>query len=577
MTTVTAATVVDGSAWRRREGPGCSAAVDHAGADGDDRAGHGFLLWGAGGYGVVLVVVLVACLRATGGHLVYVLDDPAIHLSVADRIVHDGTWGVEAGHFQSASSSPLWTALVAVTMAVSPLPDAVNPLVLNVAAAVAVVAVLGANQTVLRPSLRRPLDVGAAVVLVVAVLFLPGLTLVGMEHTLHMALVLGAVVLFHRCIEGGPVRSPTWPALPAWAPYALLALATLTRVETAFVAAGLATAHLAGCVPGWGPDGGTAAVGRTVRRAALVAASAAVPLGALAATTKLAGQGMLPSSILAKSQTDDQALHNTFLRAALKRLTADPLLAALVVLAVAALVLGWRQRRRYVFPAVTFVVAMVLHVGLARVGWYERYQAYLVALGTLVALQIAAEALPVARRRARPALAPLLVATALALTGTKLALTADAPLAARDTYEQRYQAARFLARYYDGVPVATGELGYVSLLHRGPVTDVLGLGDYEVLRERRRTHQQPSPDYWADLARRRGVDVVAVYPSTLGDRTPPTWVLAGEWTLDRRTVTAFEPTFQFWGTSDEAAARIRRQLREFADDLPAGVTVHLRG
>jgi len=55
-----------------------------------------------------------------------------------------------------------------------------------------------------------------------------------MEHTLHIAFVLGAVVLFHRQATD---RS-AWG--PAWLPYLLLGPATATRYETLFVAAGMA-------------------------------------------------------------------------------------------------------------------------------------------------------------------------------------------------------------------------------------------------------------------------------------------------------------------------------------------------
>ena len=55
---------------------------------------------------------------------------------------------------------------------------------------------------------------------------------------------------------------------------------------------------------------------------------------------------------------------------------------------------------------------------------------------------------------------------ALLLCSTKISLTVEVRKAVADTYQQRYQAARFLAEYYDGEPVATTELGYISLLTR---------------------------------------------------------------------------------------------------------------
>ena len=206
--------------------------------------GWAFFVWGSAAYLVATLVVLAIGLRRTDGRLVYVLDDPAIHLSVARALAEHGTWGVVPGQFESASSSPTWTVLLAGWLRVVPGPDSIAPLVLNVAASLAVVAVLASVQRVLRPGIGRPLDVLATVALVIVVLFLPGLTFVGMEHPLHIALVLATVASFHRRQVGWSV-----PGRP-WLPYVLLVAATLTRFETAFLAVGIATALL---VTGSGP------------------------------------------------------------------------------------------------------------------------------------------------------------------------------------------------------------------------------------------------------------------------------------------------------------------------------------
>jgi hypothetical protein len=544
------------------------------------RADRSFLAWGVASYAVVLGAVLALALRAADGHLVYVLDDPAIHRSVAANLVDHGTWGVTPGHFESASSSPLWTLLLAALVAVAPATGAAGPLLINAVAAVAVIAVLGANQTVLSPSRRRPGDAAAVTLLVVVALFLPGLTTVGMEHIVHMALVLGAIVLLHRQGLGELGR---WPR---WLPYALLALATLARLETTFVAAGLALALLARCRPVWGPGERACAWRTQARRAALAGAAAAIPLAAVAAATRLGGQGWLPNSILAKSRVENTL--TPAYRLPVERLTADPLVGVLAVGLVVALVAVWRRPVRFAFPAVVAVVTVAFHVSLARVGWYERYQGYLVALLVYAGLELAGDVLgvraagpgavaapgpgPAGTGGARPAVGALLVLALLPFCGTKVFLTVDAPLAVADTYEQRYQAGRFLARYYPGEPVATGELGYVSLMHDGPITDLWGLGDYEVL-QARMEDEHPDAEYWSALAARRGFQVAAVYPSTIGFDTPPDWLLAGWWTLPRRTVTAFEPRFEFWATSPQALLRLQEHLRDFTDDLPGAVEV----
>lgn len=106
---------------------------------------------------------LTGLLWRTGGTFVYVIDDPAIHLTMARRLAFDGTWGVVPGEFQSASSSPLWVVLLAPGQRLlGGRIGEVAPLVLALVAALAAVRVLGPDLDVLRPGRRRPLDVLAA-------------------------------------------------------------------------------------------------------------------------------------------------------------------------------------------------------------------------------------------------------------------------------------------------------------------------------------------------------------------------------------------------------------------------------
>jgi hypothetical protein len=528
----------------------------------------GFFRYGAASYLFVIGAVLVRALSRSEGKLVYVIDDPAIHLSVARNLAEHGTWGVVPGHFESASSSPLWTIALATWIKLVPGPDSVAPLALNIAAALAAIAVLGAGQRIVQPSWRRPFDVVAVAVLVTIVLFLPGLAMTGMEHSLHIALVLGSVALFHRIATDRPRPGP------AWLPYALLALATLTRFETAFVAAGLAVALFVAPREGSSRMAVDDPVSRA-RRPVLVLASSAIPLAAYATFNHLMGQGWLPNSVLAKAAVGGTSAGG-FVWDTLARFNSDPLVGCLAAVAVVALLVNQRRWASWTLPAIVVVATTGLHIALARVGWYERYQAYVIALGVYLVIDLLGSELPAVRLPPAHAIVACGVAVVgLLLAGNKPAATVKANEAVGETYDQRYQAALFFERYYDGRPIATGELGYISLYHDGPLTDVLGLGDHEVLQEWQRSDGWPTAEYWDDLAQRRGVEVVAVYPNTLGGRVPDSWIQVGKWDLDRWVTTVPSDQFQFYATTPEGVGPLRDHLVEFEDELPGGVTTSL--
>jgi hypothetical protein len=399
-----------------------------------------------------------------------------------------------------------------------------GPLVLNIGGALITIAVLGANRRVLAPSWRRPFDALAVAALCVVVLFLPAATALGMEHILHTAVVLGAVITLTRAADG----ARRWG--PPWLPFALLGLATLLRFETVFVTAGLVAAELARLLPDWRDPGRQLTWPGQLRRAGLVAASSAVPLAVFAVANRAMGQGWLPNSVLSKGQTTSGE-GNLDWESILDRLTQDPMLALGVLAVAAVLVLDWRRPRSSTFPAIVGVVAAAGHLVFAQIGWYDRYQVYLIALVAFTLLTAAGDHLPADRRPpARSAAVPLLVALVLLVSATRLELTSDVPSAIADTYQQRYQAALFLERSYDGLPVATSELGYISLAHDGPLTDMLGLGD-----PRGAARHRPAPA--GELLVRAGPGARLRRGSDAADRArpgEPTGVDAGRRAAPRR-------------------------------------------
>jgi len=524
---------------------------------------------------VVTVVALYAATTAlTSGTFVYPLDDPAIHLSVARRLVHDGTWGVVAGEFQSASSSPLWTLLLAPTQWVAEgAAGELVPLALALAAALVAVRVLGDDLAVLRPGPRRPVDAVAVVAVVVGLAFLPGLAFMGMEHTLHAALVLALAAAVEARWAGGGPRAADRVPVPRWAPVALAAAATATRYETGGVVVALAVGlAVAGLGPWRDPDTPPAPARRRVGAVAALAATAAAVVGGVGAVSLAFGQGLLPNSVVLKS-VGDRGDTRRSPAAALERLVGDPLLVAFAVVAVAVLAATAVARRRgrvvpggAAFPAAVTLVAILVHAELGAVEASLRYQGYLYGLGTWTVLRV----LPLL-----PALAPRLAglpagAVVLLLVPAaahQVEATLSAPREAAITWEQRYQVARFLAEAYREAPIAISELGYISLYHDGPLTDVYGLADHEVLEAR--LDGRADAAFWRDLTERRDVEVVVTYDFSLGGDVPPEWIRVAEW----RSPDAYFEVTRFWAAAPEHTGPLIERLRAYEPELPPGVEV----
>ena len=296
--------------------------------------------------------------------------------------------------------------------------------------------------------------------------------------------------------------------------------------------------------------------------AAGVLAAAGLPVVAFGLVNKALGGSWLPNSVLAKGQlTGDESDTALGPVDSIGRLSQDPLLSTLFGLAVAYIVLRG-VRGRAAAPAVVVVVATPLHAVLADVGWYERYQSYLLAVGVYFLLAAIAEVPPALRQRCLAAVCVL----GILFGTTKISLLLRAPRSADEMYRQQYQAGLFLDRFYDGQPVATDQLGYISYFHDGPITDFAGLGDREVLEAPEDV--QPR-ELWNDLATERGFRVVVLYDVVAAFNIPDGWVRVGEWQIDGEPITGVSSELVFFATRTDEIEPLQDHLRAFEADLPS--------
>lgn len=320
--------------------------------------------FGAGTLTVVagIIALVHSMLAACGGEWVYPLDDSYIHMAVARNLQAHGTWGVTPDAFSSSSSSPAWVVLVAGLFRAFGASEWV-PLLANGVLAVGVVGIF--SWWASRPSPPGAAQVPgwgrvAAVVVAIGLAPLPALVVQGMEHVFQIlttsGLLLGGAILLsgHRRIA--------WVAGVA----VFAALAPMVRYEALVVVASLA---------------GLLVLQRRMLEAVILGLAGLGPVAVYASVAMWKGWYALPVGVLLASTPSWTGV--SVPERLLANLSAPVNLVPLGVLAL--LSLGWFERDEDRQAARIYLGTAVLHLLFGRVGDAYRYDAYLVAIGILVA------------------------------------------------------------------------------------------------------------------------------------------------------------------------------------------------
>jgi hypothetical protein len=517
------------------------------------------LLWAA------LLVLYVAILSRTHGTFVYVLDDPYIHMAMAKHFASGGVWGVTPYAFSSSSSSLLWTLVLAGVYGAFGVRE-LAPLLLNAVAASLLLVTLELLLRRLRvPSLPR----AGALVAVVFFAPLPALVFTGLEHVTHALLSLLFVYAAAEMVSAPD--APSGRQAFGWT-LVLAPLVTLARFEGLFVV-------FVACV---------LLLGRRRFAAAVALGGAALaPVVVYGAVSVANGGFWLPNSVLLKgSRPDFHSAGGVVLAlggAAVGKMVENPHMLGLALISFLLLVrqgLGWGRGE---VMLLLLLGTLLLHLQFAAVGWFYRYEAYLVVLAAFVFTVAlfgegrAAELRgPLAERvPARYVGYTLMLLGALMIGRAALSLL-HTPVAALRIDQHPRGMGRFFRRYYEGRGVAAHDIGAINFLADLRCLDLYGLGDPEVARQRM-VGRYHTPQI-AMLAAARNVRVAALYDDwfTVRGRSglPATWVKVAEWRIPpppRKGVGADGDRLAFYAVDRAEAPALAAHLREFRPWMPPGV------
>jgi len=503
-------------------------------------------------------------LGSTGGRLIYVLDDPYIHMAIAKNFSQKGIWGVTGSGFTSNSSSLLWTALLSAVYYFAS-PNEIAPFAINILVCAVLIFWL------YRLLLKQELSSVYLFFLLLAIAFVtsfPLLIFAGLEHTLQVWVDLVFVVSAARFLSGDGKSRCDKVLLLVLAP-----VLVLVRYEGLFLIFTVCSLLL------WRRD---------YPLAFWIFVLALFPLACYGALSIQKGWYILPNTILLKGNlgfftagfAPREIIKNIV--QSYYNLALYPHMTILILCALGILYLrlkdGSSLQHYSTLIWIVFLITALLHMQFARVQAFFRYEAYLVALG-LYALGItlpgiASRELQLLRQRGQY-LRLFILAAAFLTAFSPLFLRAVrtfiwiAP-AAKNIYEQQYQMAGFISRYYAGGAVAANDIGMINYYADIDCLDILGLASREVARLRL------SGEYDAEslgrLARTKKARISLVYEKWLDESTgiPPEWIKVGSWTI-LRNVSCGDETVSFYAIGRAEEKTLSDNLREFSPMLPADV------
>jgi hypothetical protein len=471
---------------------------------------------------VAFVSLIAACiiisLHLNDGTFVYPLDDTYIHMTIARNLAEHGTWGMNANVFSSASSSILYTLLLAVIFWIGGMND-LAPLCLNLLAALLVIGYFYriAQSRGVSPSYFAFI----LVLLLVGVSMIP-LTISGMEHTWQI--LIGLLFLYEgsRYIEADSRRL-------SWSLLFLSALAAMVRYEGIFLVCIIAFLMLL--------------KGHRLQ-AALIVAMGFMPIILFGMYSLSQGGYFLPNSLLLKGHTPEVSFRGLYMLCVgwMIKLIEEPhllivfsALCFLFYLSLSQRGDKWKRENIIVWILVPLFIA---HLTFAQTGWFYRYEAYLLAFSFFAFMMAEKHVGSVLKvwsvRHLSLRLKTVLVILAIPLLLRGSYTIRNTPLAMNNIYGQQYQMAAFIHKFDPSVGVIANDIGVISCYDNLRLLDLFGLASQRVLDLKRSNNFNKAEIEALALQKKMQMAIVYDYPEII----PDSWTKIGEWTIKHNVVCA---------------------------------------
>ncbi|GGB23973.1 hypothetical protein GCM10011511_54840 [Puia dinghuensis] len=513
---------------------------------------------------VPTVLIEYSVLDFTHGEIVFAQDDTYIHLAIARNLAKYGVWGITKYEFVSASSSILYTLLLAGIFKLWPAYTLV-PLILNLSASVGLLVVM--HKWLVRQGISRNAQL-VTLLLVIFLVPLPVLIALGMEHTLQCLFSFLFIYEFSDWFGTSMDKKEKEISVP-WTIYVYGLLTATVRYEGTFLI-------LMGCL--------ILVYYRRWLFAVNLGLFSLLPILIFGIYSISRGGFFIPNSVLIKSGPSllsTEGMVKLFTHDIYDKLTnyfgmnGVSLQRLLFLLPLLGLFFLDEVRKNSTFRLVLIILTggTFLHLAFAAsLATFCRYEAYLIGSAIPIVCVLMVYWGKVFMHKKGVLSRGIVVYLCFLFIFPFLLRSTDAfgriSLCCINIYEQQYQAGRFLHRYYNNTVVSFNDIGAMSYQTEGSKVDLVGLGTQDVaiaVKMSRRT-----PAFIDSISGAKRVKIAVVHENWFEPETFYPWKKVAHWYVPNNTTLA-SPYLSFFAVDTTIAEGLEKNLKAFQSSLPAGV------
>jgi hypothetical protein len=506
------------------------------------------LLIGLAVLALIVIAEFICILIFNSGHFIYTLDDPYIHLALAERI-RNGHYGINFTEFSAPSSSIIWPFILAPFT--NTILEIYTPFIINLISAVGTLFVFWmiVEKSILIESTKIKTNTIAVFLLLLLLgTNIVGLIFTGMEHSLQLCFV--AIITWGLISETQDQR-PRFVL-----PLAIL-IAPLVRYEDLAISlAALLYLFLR----------------RYYKLSAFLALGLIVLVGGFSIFLLNLGLMPLPTSVFVKSDFMSAEGNLKAILGHLKGNFNNPrgILLIIGMMSFISFFLLVTERKQERLLAASIAFAIGLHLLFGQYGAYNRYEIYIWTVTVLTVLYIGRYVLSENLKRTDFfKMTSLVTLWTILVNALIIHNLVTIPIASNNIYEQQYQMHRFSVEYYKK-PVAVNDLGYVSYRNGSYVLDLGGLSSIEALKRRKNSVNAA----WMDeIAKEHNVQLAMIYDNWF-DGIPANWQKIGELHLGKTQITPARNFVSFYALNKNAYEEIYGLIKELRRSLPEGARFH---